>query len=85
MKMTFEFQEQVTYMHSIDVEIPEDKKEEYEEFADDMAEKISGIILTLIKTELYMSLTRNLVEIMLSSVKMAVPIRNLRLYRYLGD
>ena len=41
MKMIFEFQETVTYTHSIEVEIPEEKEEEYEEFADGVADKMA--------------------------------------------
>lgn len=42
MKMIFEFQETVTYTHSIEVEIPEEKEEEYEEFADGVADKMAS-------------------------------------------
>lgn len=42
MKMTFEFVETVTYTHRIEVEIPDEKEEEYEEFADGVADKMTG-------------------------------------------
>lgn len=39
-KVVFEFQETVTYMHSIEVEIEESQEDRFEVFADDVAEKI---------------------------------------------
>lgn len=40
MKKTIEIVEAVTYRHSIEVEIDDSQEEEFEEFADDVAEKI---------------------------------------------
>lgn len=42
MKKTFEFQETVTYNHKIEVEIDAAQEEYFEEFADEMADRIDS-------------------------------------------
>ena len=39
MKKIFEFQETVTYMHSVEVEIEESQEQDFEDFADEIADK----------------------------------------------
>ena len=39
-KVTFDFQEKVTYGHSIEIEIPDDEEDDFEFFADNVVDEI---------------------------------------------
>lgn len=42
MKKTFEFQETVTYIHEIEVEVDEEREEDFEVFADEVADRVNN-------------------------------------------
>ena len=43
MKKSFSFEETVTYVHQIDVEVDEQRLDEFERFADEMAENVDAV------------------------------------------